>query len=166
VESYRGRPPSRTRSCPASSDEEALNEILAQRESRKRRSSETLTASEAPPPSPPVPPRVQEVARRAAHSTRQGALPLPPPILPHVRVVAQRAYPLDFQAGRLNLRRRTSFSSSPSPTAKNSLLVHATQLISSPHNDRQTLPQEPPPSPSRRQPRKPTSRARTSARRK
>ena len=60
VESYRGRPPSRTRSCPASSDEEALNEILAQRESRKRRSSETLTASEAPPLSPPVPPRVQE----------------------------------------------------------------------------------------------------------
>ena len=59
---------------------------------------------------------------------RQGALPLPPPILPHVRGVAQRAYPLDFQAGRLKLRRRTSFSSSPSPTANNSLLVNATQL--------------------------------------
>ena len=70
---------------PASSDEEALNEILAQRESLKRQSSETLTASEAPPLPPPVPPRVQEVAQRAAHSTRTAseALPLPHPILPH-----------------------------------------------------------------------------------
>ena len=42
----------------------------------------------------------------------------------------------------------------------------ARKTVSSPHNDRQTLSQEPPPSPSRRQPRKPTSRARASVRRK
>ena len=113
---------------PASSDDEALNEILAQRESRKRRSLETLTASEAPPLPPPVPPRVQEVAQRAAHSTRTASEALPlaatsnSPTCPRSRATC---HPLDLQAGRLKHRRRTSLSSSPSPTAK--ILFSCTQ---------------------------------------
>jgi len=129
VESYRGRLPSRTRSCPASSDEEALNEILAQRESRKRRSSETLTASKAPPLSPPVPPRVQEVARatcRPLDSHRVKGRCRCHLQFSHMSEESRNVPdPLDFQAGRLKLRRRTSFSSSPSPTAK--ILFSCTQ---------------------------------------
>jgi hypothetical protein len=151
---------------PASSDEEALNEILAQRESLKRQSSETLTASEAPPLPPPVPPRVQEVAQRAAHSTRTAseALPLPPPILPHVRGVAQRATRSSYKQEDSNTVEEPR---SPAPRRlPPKFSSRARKTVSSPHNDRQTLSQEYPPSPSRRQPRKPTSRASTSVRRK
>ena len=153
----------------ASSDEEALNEILAQRESRKRRSSETLTASEAPPLSPPVPPRVQEVARRhgAAHSTRTASR----------GAVAATSNSPTCPSSRATCLTRSTFKQEDSNSVEEPRSPAPLRLppkfssrvcdaVSSPHNDRQTLPQEPPPSPFHRQPRKPTSRARASVRRK